>query len=185
MRKILRHLKPFTFSIIFIFALLFGQAMADLALPGYMADIVNVGIQRSGVENAVPRVLRASEYQKLSLFMTADQQSEVLANYELLDRGQLVSADYESYVKDYPALANEPLYRLKKVSGEENDRLDAIFVPAMTAVTGIESMSSGNATPGFQLPSGFPQLPAGTDPFTALAGLTSAQRISTPAAAAE
>jgi ATP-binding cassette subfamily B multidrug efflux pump len=176
MRKILRHLKPFTFSIIFIFALLFGQAMADLALPGYMADIVNVGIQQSGIENAVPRFLRASEYQKLSLFMTADQQAEVLANYELLDRNQLPDAAYQADVKDYPALADEPLYHLKKLSGEENDRLDAIFAPAMAAVTGIESLSSGNATAGFQLPSGFPQLPAGTDPFTALAGLPTAQR---------
>ncbi len=52
MIKLIKHLKPFIWAIVAIFALLFGQAMTDLALPGYMADIVNIGIQSSGVESA-------------------------------------------------------------------------------------------------------------------------------------
>jgi ATP-binding cassette subfamily B multidrug efflux pump len=176
MLKVVRHLKPFTFSIILIFGLLFGQAMADLALPGYMADIVNVGIQQSGVENAVPKVIRASEYEKLALFMTADQQAQVLADYELLDRSRLPDAAYQADVEEYPALADEPLYELRKISGEENSRLDAIFAPAMMAVSGLTSLSTGNATAEMPLPAGLPQLPAGTDPFTALAALSPDQR---------
>jgi ATP-binding cassette subfamily B multidrug efflux pump len=176
MRKIIRHLKPFALSIVLIFGLLFGQAMADLSLPAYMADIVNVGIQQSGVQNAAPRAIRVSSYDKLALFMTPDQQSAVLSDYQLLDRSQLSDAAYQSAVKDYPALANEPLYRLNKVSGAETKRLNAIFAPAEVAVSALSAIGSGNVTPGIELPVTLPQLPAGTDPFVALAGLAPAQR---------
>ena len=175
MLKVVRHLKPFTLAIFAIFALLFGQAMADLSLPGYMADIVNVGIQQSGIQNPAPRVFRASEYDKLSLFMTDAQQAEVMADYTKLDRGQLSDAAYQQDVKDYPLLATEPLYELNKVSKAENTRLNAIFGPAELAVGGITAVSSGNVTSGIQFP-GFSQLPAGTDPFTFLAGLSPDQR---------
>ena len=67
MLKLIKHLKPFVWLIVTIFALLFVQAMTDLALPGYMADIVNVGIQQSGIDNAAPEAIRQSEYDRLTL----------------------------------------------------------------------------------------------------------------------
>ena len=54
MTKLIKHLRPFVWVIVLIFGLLFGQAMADLSLPGYMGDIVNVGISQKGINNAVP-----------------------------------------------------------------------------------------------------------------------------------
>ena len=64
MGKIIKYLRPFVWSIIAIFLLLFGQAMADLSLPGYMSDIVNIGMQAGGIENAVPQAVRASRIQQ-------------------------------------------------------------------------------------------------------------------------
>ena len=49
MLKLIRYLKPFTWSIVLIFALLFGQAMCDLTLPDLMSHIVNIGIQQNGI----------------------------------------------------------------------------------------------------------------------------------------
>ena len=49
MGKLFKHLKPFLWAIVAIFVLLFAQAMVDLSLPGYMANIVNVGIQQDGI----------------------------------------------------------------------------------------------------------------------------------------
>ena len=49
MAKLFKHLKPFLWAIILIFVLLFAQAMLDLSLPGYMANIVNVGIEQDGI----------------------------------------------------------------------------------------------------------------------------------------
>ena len=55
MLKLIKFLKPFSWLILLIFVLLFAQAMADLALPAYMSNIINVGVQQNGIENAVPR----------------------------------------------------------------------------------------------------------------------------------
>jgi ATP-binding cassette subfamily B protein len=47
MIKLTKYLKPFIWSILTIIALLFIQAMTDLALPQYVANIVNDGIAKS------------------------------------------------------------------------------------------------------------------------------------------
>ena len=44
MLKILKNLKPYTVNILFIVLFIFGQAMAELALPTLMADVVNNGM---------------------------------------------------------------------------------------------------------------------------------------------
>ena len=66
MTRLIKYLRPYVWWIILILLLLFGQAMADLSLPTYMSDIVNVGIQQDGIENAVPRAIRPAEFDRLS-----------------------------------------------------------------------------------------------------------------------
>ncbi len=44
MFKLLRYLKPFTWSVVAVLILLFFQAIADLYLPTLMSDIVDIGI---------------------------------------------------------------------------------------------------------------------------------------------
>jgi ATP-binding cassette subfamily B multidrug efflux pump len=46
MYKLVKYLKPFAGLIIAVILLLFVQAMCDLALPDYMSNIVNKGIQQ-------------------------------------------------------------------------------------------------------------------------------------------
>ena len=54
MKKILKCLKKLTLPILLAVILLAVQAQCDLALPDYMSDVVNVGIQQGGIENATP-----------------------------------------------------------------------------------------------------------------------------------
>ena len=54
MGNIIKHLKPFYWQIVLIVVFLFGQAMSDLSLPGYMSDIVNIGIQQNGINASEP-----------------------------------------------------------------------------------------------------------------------------------
>ena len=68
MGKLVKYLGPFVWYIVAVFVLLFGGAMADLSLPAYMSNIVNVGIQAGGIENAVPKAVPASEFNRLTLF---------------------------------------------------------------------------------------------------------------------
>lgn len=44
MLKLVKYLRPYTIQVLAIFVFVFGQVMADLQLPTYMAEIVNKGI---------------------------------------------------------------------------------------------------------------------------------------------
>ena len=50
MKQVLKFFKPCIPAIILIIALLFGQAMCELALPGYMSDIINDGIIKQDMD---------------------------------------------------------------------------------------------------------------------------------------
>jgi ATP-binding cassette, subfamily B, multidrug efflux pump len=169
MQKLIKQLKPFTWLIVLIFVLLFAQAMADLSLPGYLADITNVGISQHGIENSVPQAIRAGEMNKLTLFMSADQKAQVLSDYALLDKSSLSASDYAKDVKKYPDLANEPVYRLNDIDKTENTALDAIFSQTIPVVSAIET-AGATLFQGTGL-----DIPAGTDPFIVLAQLPPAQ----------
>ena len=54
MSKIFKNMIPYWKSVIIILALLFLQAWCDLSLPSYTSDIIDVGIQNSGVEHVIP-----------------------------------------------------------------------------------------------------------------------------------
>jgi ATP-binding cassette subfamily B multidrug efflux pump len=169
MLKLIKYLRPFVWSIVAIFVLLFGQAMADLSLPGYMANIVNVGIQQGGIENAVPQAVRAGEFDKLTLFMNDSEKAPVTGDYILLDKETLSASDYEGYLKTYPELANTPLYLLDTTDKAEITRLDTIFRKSIAIVATIEKGGLA-AFPGSTV-----QIPEGVDPFTVIAQLPPAQ----------
>jgi ATP-binding cassette subfamily B multidrug efflux pump len=165
MLKLVKHLKPFTWLVVAIFVLLFGQAMSDLSLPGFMSDIVNIGIQQNGIENTVPQAIRATEFNKLTLFMTDSEKTQAKADYILLDKVTLSTADYAKYVKLYPQLATTPIYKLNTTNKVQIAQLDAIFTEYMPVVSTIEK----NGAAAF---AGTPiQIPPGVDPFTIIVQL--------------
>lgn len=140
MLRLARYLKPFLLMVVATVFLLFIQAITDLSLPDYMARIVNIGIQQGGIEDAVPRAIRQSEMDRLTLFMNEDQQALVFQYYALVDKQ---SPDYKTHVKDYPALADQPVYVLGSVSGEDIDRLNPILGRAFLALSGAERAADG------------------------------------------
>ncbi len=146
MIKLIKHLKPFTWAIVLIFALLFGQAMTELALPGYMADVVNTGIQGNGIENAVPEAMRTSTYDRLVSGLDDSDKEEVADYYLLLDRETLSESEYTKYVEEYPALSDENIYKLNTDDSEAIESLDELFTKAI-----IAGMTKGEE--------GLPQLP--------------------------
>jgi ATP-binding cassette subfamily B protein len=165
MQKVIKHLKPFTWLIVAIFLLLFAQAMADLSLPGYMANIVNVGIQQNGIENSVPQAISTSEFNKLTFFMTDNEKAQVTADYIVLDKQSLSAGDYVKYLKTYPQLATTSIYKLNTNNNAEITQLNTIFEKSIPLVSAIEQNGiaayAGNAL----------QIPAGADPFAVIAQL--------------
>lgn len=122
MLKLFRYLKSSFLSILAIIALLVCQAMCDLSLPDYTSRIVNVGIQQGGITEISPKVIRQSQMDLLSLFLSKEEMDTVLKNYRLLDKENLSTKEYDKYVKKYPLLASETIYE-KTSSTEEVDQL--------------------------------------------------------------
>ena len=82
MIKLLKYLKKSSSFIIMIVILLFVQAYCDLSLPSYTSDIVDVGIQQGGIENAVPLQIRKQTLQEIELFLTEEQKELVEQCYQ-------------------------------------------------------------------------------------------------------
>ena len=143
MKKLLKYLRPFAGAIIVAIMLLFVQAISDLSLPIYMANIVNVGIQQKGIEDAVPKAIKSSELNKLLLFINSDDKKVVEDNYKLIRKEELSDDDYEKYIKQYPELANEDIYVLDTKSKDVKRKLNEILGRPMLITSLFES---GDAT---------------------------------------
>jgi ATP-binding cassette subfamily B protein len=174
MLRLFKYIKPYTLLILLAIALLFVQANADLALPDYLSNIVNVGIQQGGVANAIPVAVRQAEMNKLTIFMSAADKTRVLSDYTLVDKN---SPDYAADVKLYPDLAQEAIYVLNKVDSTETTWLNPVMGKAFLVVSGIQQVladpakaSALAASMGFDLS----KLPAGVDIFTVLGQLPAA-----------
>ncbi|MDU5262219.1 MAG: ABC transporter ATP-binding protein, partial [Clostridium celatum] len=174
MLNLLKHLKPFVASMILAIALLFVQAICDLSLPDYMSNIVNVGIQQGGVENAVPKVIKSSEMEKLFIFMSDEEKNNIKNNYTLLDKDNLTIDEYNKYLKDYPELENETIYKLNTNEEEKINKLNDIFGKPMLIVSMLESQGL-NGVPGIDgmLPQGMDL--SNMDPFQMLSIMSKEQ----------
>ena len=73
MSKIFKNMLPYWKSILVILMLLFVQAWCDLSLPSYTSDIIDVGIQNSGVEHVTPKRITEEEFQTAKFIMTDDE----------------------------------------------------------------------------------------------------------------
>ena len=83
--QILKLLRKHLAALFAVLALLVVQANAELALPSYMSEIVDVGIQQGGVASAVPDTIRAESLDDLTLFMDDSDAALVDGSYSQPD----------------------------------------------------------------------------------------------------
>lgn len=88
--RIIRYLKNSKVAVFLIIALLIVQAFADLSLPRYTSDLVDVGIQQGGIEHASPDQMSAETYNYVC--MLADESDEQTI------RDAYVQGDNDRYV---------------------------------------------------------------------------------------
>lgn len=175
MLRLVKYLKPYIFLILFAIALLFVQANADLALPDYMSNIVNIGIQQGGVANAIPMAIRQTEMDKLTIFMSTADKTRVLSDYSLVEK---TSPDYSANLKLYPVLARESIYVLKKIDSTETAWLNPVMGKSLLTVSGIEQVLADPtkaAAIGSDMGFDLSKIPAGMDIFSILQKLPAAQ----------
>lgn len=139
MMRIMKYLKPYAALILAAIVLLFGQAFCDLSLPNYMSKIVDTGIQQGGIENAIPSAVSENTMNSLLPFMDEQQQKTVQESYTLINQS---SADYDTYLKSYPALANEAVYVRTDMNEGGTEALNSAFSKAFASVSAIEQVMS-------------------------------------------
>ena len=115
--KLIKYLKGFLVPMIFLVAILGVRVVAELALPTYTSNIVDKGIQQSGIQDAVPEKISEKSFRELQLFMTDDEIKKVTAKY----------------TKD------GDVYKLDNINDQERRELNDIFKNAMTVVSGAKS----------------------------------------------
>ena len=115
--KLLKYLKNFKIAILCLVVILGVRVVAELALPTYTSNIVDTGIQQSGIEDAVPSKISEKSLNTLELFMSEDEIKQVTENY---------TKDGDKYI-------------LNNVSDETRMKLNNIFKETMTVVIGAKS----------------------------------------------
>ena len=115
--KLIKYLKGFLVPMIFLVAILGVRVVAELALPTYTSNIVDKGIQQSGIQDAVPEKISEKSFKELQLFMTDDEIKKVTAKY----------------TKD------GDVYKLDSINEQERSELNDILKNTMTVVSGAKS----------------------------------------------
>ena len=116
MGRIIKNLKPYWKTIVIIVLLLILQAVCDLALPQYTSDIIDTGIQNSGVKHIIPEAIVASEYEKAQLFMTTQEKEQWTSLYQ----------------------QDNDIYRCKEKSEKKLDEYDSLLVLPLLIVGQME-----------------------------------------------
>ena len=127
MKKLFRFLKPYSGSVLMILMVLMVQAYCDLSLPTYTSDIVNVGIQQSGITEKVPDEIAKEDLEHLLLFVPSAQQKTVREAFEESQK----SYDYDGKV----------LALKESVKEEQEEELASVLAVPMMMVSGIDSGS--------------------------------------------
>ena len=153
MRKLFQFLKPYAPRVLLILCVLVVQAYCDLSLPTYTSNIVNVGIQQSGIDEEIPENISEEEMNRLLLFVSEDDRQDIQDAYEKSSE----SFDYDGEVltlKDSVKSDNEKLDALTEemklpmmlTAGFENGsdttkQMEGQLKEQMSQMPGIEEMS--------------------------------------------
>ena len=153
MRKLFQFLKPYAPRVLLILCVLVVQAYCDLSLPTYTSNIVNVGIQQSGIDEEISENISEEEMNRLLLFVSEDDRQDIQDAYEKSSE----SFDYDGEVltlKDSVKSDNEKLDALTEemklpmmlTAGFENgsdttNQMEGQLKEQMSQVPGIEKMS--------------------------------------------
>ena len=173
MSKLLKFLKHHLFPVLLVLVLLIAEAFCDLALPTYTSEIVNTGIQQSGIEEPVPAVLSQESYFLLSSLLPSDQVG-IMEHYVRSEDKNRLPKSLQSMSSDVQAF-----YLLKDLSEEELSSLESALSHPMLlcmAISGDMQAEGENADYAQNLFDGDLPIPEGVDPQQFFASLDQASK---------
>ena len=143
MKLIVRYGKPFVGIVLLCLVLLFGQAMCDLSLPNLMSDMVNVGIQQSGIEEGAPEALRQEGMELLLAFASEEDRQLLEENYYTIEPG---SSEAQRLSEEYPMAREEAICVLREdLAGEELPEDSQAGSSAAESALGESGLASSQA----------------------------------------
>lgn len=129
MGKLFKFLKPYAAAVAAIICILVVQAYCDLSLPTYTSDIVNIGIQQGGIDEALPDTISKKDLNHLLLLVPSDRQKTVKNAYT----ESVEKYDYNGTVMELKASVKEDEKKM--------DRLSEILGKPMLMAAGFDSGS--------------------------------------------
>lgn len=142
MRKLAKYMQPFIGLFVAAFILLLGQAVLDLNLPNMMSDIVNVGIQKGGIEEISPKALSSQALGLLEQFMPQEDWELVESAY--LSADDLQGKERDDFLEEWPNAAEIPTRYLKELDEETMSQVDTAMGRSMYAVMDFaQTMAQG------------------------------------------
>ncbi|MBQ9959780.1 MAG: ABC transporter ATP-binding protein, partial [Oscillospiraceae bacterium] len=141
MKTIFKYLKPYLPAMLLAILLVGVQAWCDLALPTYTSDIVDVGLAASGIEDSLPRMIPAAEYETLR-----NLEPEAAGYYRPFDAADAV---HGRLAVEFPE--HRDAYVLQEVGQEEAAQLTAALERVYTATAGDAGEGSGSAVVSYIL----------------------------------
>ncbi len=123
MKNIFRFMAEAKGAVLAITLLLIVQAWCDLSIPSLTSDLLNVGLQQNGIEDAVPDTIRAERLEMLALFLSEE--------------------DTLTLQDAYLAENEEGLRTLREMESKEREELNRLLRLPESVIFQMESSEEG------------------------------------------
>ena len=148
MGKLIKYLGRYKLQCLLVLVLLVVQAVCDLALPDYTADIMDTGIMQKGVDRVSPKVISESSMNDIMLFAKDEEKAVIDNSYELIDS--------ISDTDTLPLKSKTSSEKVYKRTADDKDKLDELdkamqtpmAVCAMAKQMKLDEMKQGDAAQG-------------------------------------
>ena len=142
--RIFKYLAGHKLAVVAIVCLLAVQALCDLSLPTFTSDIVDVGIQQSGIEDVSTTELSGRTHDLVAM-MVADDKQDLFASsyagnasgvYDLTDAGR----ENRAALNDAMALPMVVVHYADQLSDVDLDQVRQAYSAGMLQKSDIDSM---------------------------------------------
>ncbi len=129
MANFFKFLKGFIPFVILIVGLLIVQAVCNLTLPAYTSDILDVGIEQYGIEDAAAVEIGDDTMSELMLFMDDSDVDYIESSYE--DKDGIWYLDEDADTTKVSDTLELPMVMVSNLSSVSEDRVQEMIAEAM------------------------------------------------------
>ena len=127
MKRLMRYLMEHKVALLIVVLCFMVQAVCDLALPRFTSNIVDVGIQQSGVEDPSPTVMTVETHDAIVLLAASEDAALIKESYELSNG--LYNMTQAGYDQRAALNAAIELPIVLHATGASSQQLDMALVP--------------------------------------------------------